>query len=398
MRRMEEAFEAVSADEPDADIAYLAARLGRSLALAGELERAAEANELALGVAQALRLPETLVRALGTKAYLSRAAGRPEEELALARHALRYALENDLAEQAANGYANLSDSCFGGDRYGEALEALGEAVALARRSGERAAEVFALSETTYALTMTGRWDEAVAIFDELPEEQLRADSNLSSVLSGVLEIFLHRGQIGRSRELHSWFDYVPSEDQQESRHPQSDAGCAPPRGRQVRRGHRRRLIRRRNLERAPGHEAGPRLGRRVGAGPRRARPRGRAAADRRGARAGPASAVPRGAGTTVPGSDERRSREVQGCRSRLPRVRHPLLARRHAARARRADRATPSSLDEAREIFESLRATPWIERTNAADRRARPYRPSRRARFGRRPGSPADRFPESATS
>jgi class 3 adenylate cyclase/predicted ATPase len=214
MRRMEEAFEAVSADEPDADVADLAARLGRGLALAGELERAVEPNELALEVAQALRLPETLVRALGTKAYLARAAGRPEEELALARHALRYALENDLAEQAASSYANLSDSCFAGDRYVEALEALREAVALARRTGERAAELFALSETTYALTMTGRWDEAIGTFDELPEEQLRSNSNLASVLSGVLEIFLHRGQIQRSRELHSWFDYVPSEDRQ----------------------------------------------------------------------------------------------------------------------------------------------------------------------------------------
>ena len=215
MRRMEEAFEAVSADEPDADVADLAARLGRNLALgSGEAERAAEANELALGIAQALRLPETLARALGTKAYLSRVAGRPEEELALNRHALRYALENDLAEQAANAYANLSDSCFGSDRYGEALEALGEALGLARRSGERAVELFVLSETTYALTMTGRWDEAVATFDELPEEQLRANSNFVSVLSGVLEIFLHRGQIGRSRELLSWFDFVPSEDRQ----------------------------------------------------------------------------------------------------------------------------------------------------------------------------------------
>jgi hypothetical protein len=62
--------------------------------------------------------------------------------------------------------------------------------------------------------MIGRWDEAVATFDDLPEEQLRSNSNLASVLSGVLEIFLHRGQIERSRELHSWFDYVPSEDRQ----------------------------------------------------------------------------------------------------------------------------------------------------------------------------------------
>jgi predicted ATPase/class 3 adenylate cyclase len=215
MRRMEEAFAAVSTDEPDADVADLAARLGRNLALgSGEAERATEANELALGIAQALRLPETLARALGTKAYLSRVAGRPEEELALTRHALRYALENDLAEPAASGYANLSDSCFASDRYGEALEALGEALGLARRSGERAVELFVLSETTYALTMTGSWDEAVATFDELPQEQLRANSNLVSVLSGVLEIFLHRGQIERARELLSWFDFVPSEDRQ----------------------------------------------------------------------------------------------------------------------------------------------------------------------------------------
>jgi class 3 adenylate cyclase/tetratricopeptide (TPR) repeat protein len=214
LRRMEEAFEAVSADEPDADVADLAARLGRALALAGEFDRSAEPNELALGVAEALRLPEPLARALSTKAILARAAGRPEEELALVRHALRYALENDLAQGAAAGYANVSDSCFTSDRYGEALEALGEAVALARRSGERASELFALSETTYALTMTGRWDEAVAIFDELPEEQLRANSNLVSVLSGVLEIFLHRGQVGRSRDLLSWFDYLPGEDRQ----------------------------------------------------------------------------------------------------------------------------------------------------------------------------------------
>ncbi|HEU5206458.1 MAG TPA: adenylate/guanylate cyclase domain-containing protein, partial [Gaiellaceae bacterium] len=214
MRRMEEAFEAVAADEPDADVADLAARLGRGLALAGELERAVAPNELALEVAQALRLPETLVRALGTKAYLSRAAGRPEEELALARHALRCALENDLAEQAASGYSNLSDSCFAGDRYGEALDALGEALALARRTGERASELFALSEMTYALTMTGRWDEVVATFDELPEEQLRSNSNFASVLSGILEVFLHRGQIERSLELHAWFDYIPSEDRQ----------------------------------------------------------------------------------------------------------------------------------------------------------------------------------------
>ena len=366
MRRMEEAFAAVSADEPDADMAYLAGRLGRSLALAGELERAAEANELALGVAQALRLPETLVRALGTKAYLARAAGRPEEELALTRHALRYALENDLAEQSANQYANLSDSCFGGDRYGEALEALGEAVALARRSGERAAEVFALSETTYALTMTGRWDEAVAIFDELPEEQLRADTNLSSVLCGVLEIFLHRGQIERSRELHSWFDYVPTEDHQS---------------------HAIHIAAQAELLHAEG-----RFAEAMDAGAYAAEVSNVPQAMKQGLVWTVESALALG----EPGRADELLRTVE---ERAPGLRAPFLdaqAQRFRARMNNDPERFKAAaagfreyglrfwlavtllehgeltgesalLGEAQEIFESLRATPWIERTNAAD-------------------------------
>ena len=209
LRRMEEAFAAVSGDEPDADVADLASRLGQAYIFQGELERGAETTEFALGVAQALRLPEPLSRSLGVKALLARAAGRPEEEFAFHRHALRYALENDLpATHRVTAYGNFSDACLQGDRYGEALEALTEAVALSRRSGDRPSGLYALSETTYALTMTGRWDEAVVIFDELPEEQLRTNVALASVLSGVLEIFVHRGELERARELFSLFAYI----------------------------------------------------------------------------------------------------------------------------------------------------------------------------------------------
>ena len=182
MRRMEEAFEAVSADEPDADVADLAARLGRSLALAGEVERAAEANELALGPAQALRLPETLVRALGTKEYLSRVAGRPKRSSRCP--GMRFGTRSrTIRGTGCERVREPVGQLLRKRPVRQALEALGEAVALARRTGERAAELFALSETTYALTMTGRWDEAIATFDELPEEQLRANSNFVSVLS-----------------------------------------------------------------------------------------------------------------------------------------------------------------------------------------------------------------------
>ncbi len=127
------------------------------------------------------------------------------------RHSVRYALENDLLGQAAVGLGNLSDACFQGTGNGEALEALAEALALTRRSGDRRSELFVLSEMTYAMTMTGSWEDALTAYDELPEEQLRTAGALASSLCGVLEIFLHRGQRGSAQELLSYFAYLQEE-------------------------------------------------------------------------------------------------------------------------------------------------------------------------------------------
>ena len=205
LERLERAFAAVASDEPDDDIAALASRLAQTYAIAGQYERAAEPNELALRVAQAQRLPEALIRALMTKALLARASDRPEEQLALLRHALRLALEHDLPESASVAYGNLSDACFFGDRYREALEVLEEALAHARRVGDRRNELYLLSETSYALAMTGSWNEALAAFAEIPEDQLPASAVHVSVVSGVLEIYLHRGQLANAQELLSLF-------------------------------------------------------------------------------------------------------------------------------------------------------------------------------------------------
>jgi class 3 adenylate cyclase/tetratricopeptide (TPR) repeat protein len=206
--RLESAFAAVAGDEPDADIAELAMRLGQSYAFAGELERAAEPIELSLSVSEALRLPQTLAQALGMKALLARGNRRPQEELALLRHVISYALEQDLPERAAIGYGNLSDACFNGDRYGEALDALAEALALARRVGDRSTELYVLTETSYALAMTGRWDEALATASEVPVEQLRTTGALASVLTGLVEVYLHRGRLADARELVSVFGHL----------------------------------------------------------------------------------------------------------------------------------------------------------------------------------------------
>ena len=306
LRRMEEAFAAVADDEPDEDIANLASRLATSYAFLGDVERATEVNELALAVSQALRLPEQLSRALANKAYLARIADRPDEELALMRYLVRHAQESDLpAGLQSSAYGNLSDACFAADRYSEALEALAEALALARRGGDRYSELFALSETSYALTMTGRWDDAMAIFDALPAEAT-GNSNYCSVLTGVLEIYLHRGNLDPARELlDQWSDLDnPHSLQDRAIYLAASAAGPPCRGAIL--GVRRRRRRGDDTQRGRASgQAGSDVGCRIGNRARRHRARGQAAEHGRGASARAATAVPRRAGTAPSSTHER---------------------------------------------------------------------------------------------
>ena len=67
--------------------------------------------------------------------------------------------------------------------------------------GSRPHEWFALSESTYPLYMLGRWDEAMAVYEELPEERLPDGGTLLSPLSSILEIHAHRGDLDAARRL-----------------------------------------------------------------------------------------------------------------------------------------------------------------------------------------------------
>jgi predicted ATPase/class 3 adenylate cyclase len=204
--RMERAYEVIGGDEPDADLAFLLTRLGGAHWFAGNLELAADRAERGLEIAEALRLPEMLARGWTTKGMLS-AARKPQEARALAQLVLDTAIENELHAQATVAAVNLSDLGFQGDRYGESLSYLEQGLELARRIGDHRREWFALAEMTYALTMLGRWDEALARSSELPDEII-GHADVSSVLSGSLEVYLHRGEIAVARELLARFEVL----------------------------------------------------------------------------------------------------------------------------------------------------------------------------------------------
>jgi class 3 adenylate cyclase/tetratricopeptide (TPR) repeat protein len=199
--RGERAFSVISEDEPDEDLAQLAARLALAYWFSGDLERAAERAELALDIAEAHAYPEALAIALRAKAGVVHSRGHAREAGALLKEALQIALDNDIVEQAGFCYFWLSDRCFQRDAYADALGYLDEALALARRLGDRPSEWSVLAERTYPLFMLGRWDDALAESEEFTQEEVDVGGTMMSLLDGAGGVHVQRGDLEAARRL-----------------------------------------------------------------------------------------------------------------------------------------------------------------------------------------------------
>jgi class 3 adenylate cyclase/tetratricopeptide (TPR) repeat protein len=212
--RLEPAYAAIADDEPDEDVALVIMRLASGYIFTGDLERGLELVERGLDIAEALELHEILVRGWTGKA-IAVIARRPAEVMGLYRLALETAQANDLPLLAASTAGNLSDFCFHRDRYAESLEYLEQALALFRRGGSRVQEQFVIAEQSYALTMLGRWDEAIARTADL--QAFATDTQQASLLTGTLEVHVRRGELEAARELLARFEsFATSSDVQAS--------------------------------------------------------------------------------------------------------------------------------------------------------------------------------------
>ncbi len=215
MALAEEAWATVAADEQDEDTAWIARGLATGYFFTGDAERATEFAETALRVAESLGVHELLVQSLMVKGMISSGRGNAEESVALKKHALELALAHEIWEPARTLYFNLSDGCFRRDQLGQALSYLDEALALSRRRGVRTGEWAVLAERSYPLYQLGRWDEALASAAEIPEEHLH-DATTASILSGVVEVHVHRADLAAARRTLSLFSaYEESTDVQD---------------------------------------------------------------------------------------------------------------------------------------------------------------------------------------
>src|SRR5439155_26193401 len=145
-------------------------------------------------------LPEVLSHALNTRGLIVSSQGRMQEAMLLIRHSLEVALEHDLSAPALRAYGNLGAMCSQMDRHQEVFALCEDAVALARRVGDRLNEVANTAGMIGEYVALGRWDEATSVASEMLEHEDAA--RLQAVfleLTPILIVLLHRGEDAGAR-------------------------------------------------------------------------------------------------------------------------------------------------------------------------------------------------------
>jgi class 3 adenylate cyclase/tetratricopeptide (TPR) repeat protein len=195
LESMERSLVVLGEEEPDENLAALAAQIGRFTYFAGDTDRALQRIETALDMAEALSLPEVLSQALNTKSMILAARGRNKEGLLLVRYALDVALEHDKPSAALRAFYNLADALCQQDSYEDAAKVARDGLAHARRVGNRYWEWLFLG-FGYPFYALGEWDEILAMRTGLPEDDWsQARLAFGTVLSSAVAVCVHRGQL-----------------------------------------------------------------------------------------------------------------------------------------------------------------------------------------------------------
>jgi tetratricopeptide (TPR) repeat protein len=197
IERMENAYKILATDEPDEDLAYFLSQLARWQYFGGRFDLCEERNEQALAIAERLRLLEVLSHALNTKGLLAMQQGRWETSRGLIRHALEIALESDIPHAIQRAYTNLS---VAEQRLGN-LETCEEltlrALEIARRIGDRPVEWFQLGNLSESYLQSGKWDEITAITDDVPQGM---EASSAVLYISASEVARHRGDTKLAQE------------------------------------------------------------------------------------------------------------------------------------------------------------------------------------------------------
>jgi class 3 adenylate cyclase/tetratricopeptide (TPR) repeat protein len=194
--RMEEAFAALADDEPGPELAELAEALGRLRAFLGEWQIASERIERALEIAEALVLPDVLVEAMNTKHLWLTHHGRHEEALALLRHAIELGRAHDLREPLNRALHNFSYQLHAHDRLAESVEIQLELIERARRQGDAVQEQRSIGHLAYSRWALGEWPAV----EELVEQFTLPDMHVAEArMMFAVRVALSRHDVATAR-------------------------------------------------------------------------------------------------------------------------------------------------------------------------------------------------------
>ncbi|HVA21172.1 MAG TPA: AAA family ATPase [Candidatus Micrarchaeia archaeon] len=173
-----EAALAARADRPaDAESALLHAYLASNHFVAGRHEAAEVSAERALAEGQAFQVVEAVARGAQQRAAVLMRQGRFEEAVIHYEWSLRLAPQTGRLTAQITAVGNLADAEAQLDRP-EAEGHLEEAIALARRAGNRGLLVVAVSNLLWVWSLRGRWADAVRLAGEhLHDEVLNLHPN-----------------------------------------------------------------------------------------------------------------------------------------------------------------------------------------------------------------------------
>jgi class 3 adenylate cyclase/tetratricopeptide (TPR) repeat protein len=214
---MQAAYAVLAEAPPDADLAHLAAQLGRLLIMTGEEQRGREPLERAIDISETLGLPDVLSDALNTKALWTLASlNRREEGRSLLLGALRVALEGGVPSAAMRAYFNLSFERQGVDDFGHDYDRDG--LEIAERGGDQQWRRSFLMHLAYAAHELGDWDTSLRFATEI-EESPGAEDDLfaQAVVTTRANVQARRGQLALARESLSGVKYDEAESDDQKR-------------------------------------------------------------------------------------------------------------------------------------------------------------------------------------
>jgi class 3 adenylate cyclase/predicted ATPase len=196
--RLEEAADLLDRARPSLSdperLAEIAARRAQVAFLRGDYQKTRDEAELALSIADPRDLVPVIAEAAMNKAIALYYETRLSEAAAMMSMALSSAAEADLPEQALRAYYNYADFECNIGRLGRGLELIQSGLVLARERGNRAWERDLLAQQVQFNLLRGEWDTALSTTEGLRAGAM--DDTWRQAASFAPVLHAARGEVG----------------------------------------------------------------------------------------------------------------------------------------------------------------------------------------------------------